>query len=103
MSNVITRIWHGTTKAEHSQDYLKYLEESGLRDYVNTDGNMSTEVWRKVEDDICHFWTVTKWRSYEDIKKFAGPEYEKARYYAQDSKYLLNFEESVLHVDTFTY
>ncbi|WP_224751062.1 hypothetical protein [Mucilaginibacter pankratovii] len=103
MPQIITRIWHGTTKAEHSDAYLTFLEESGLTDYKNTEGNLSVEVSRKIEGDICHFWTVTKWRSYEDIKKFAGEDYEKAKYYPEDAKYLLHYEENVLHAETFSY
>ena len=103
MPQIITRIWHGTTKAEHSDAYLAFLEESGLTDYKNTEGNLSVEVWRKIEGGICHFWTATKWRSYEDIKKFAGEDYEKAKYYPEDAKYLLEYEEKVLHAETFSY
>ena len=39
----------------------------------------------------------------EAIKKFAGDDYEKARYYPEDEKYLLEFEERVDHYETFTY
>jgi heme-degrading monooxygenase HmoA len=103
MPNIITRIWHGTTKTEHSDAYLTFLEESGLSDYKRTEGNLSVSVWRRVEGEICHFWTVTKWHSYDDIKKFAGEDYEKARYYPEDAEYLLEYEEKVLHVETFEY
>ncbi|MEJ7679765.1 MAG: hypothetical protein WKG06_18300 [Segetibacter sp.] len=39
----------------------------------------------------------------ESIKKFAGNDYEKARYYPEDEKYLLEFEENVTHWETFEY
>lgn len=103
MKSVITRIWHGTTKAEHANSYLDFLEKSGIPDYKRTEGNLSTEVWRKTEGNICHFWTVTKWESYDSIKKFAGEDYEKARYYPDDANYLLDFEEQVKHYETFVY
>lgn len=100
---IITRIWHGTTKAEHADIYLKYVEETGLRDYRNVEGNLSAKVLRRLDGDICHFLTVTEWDSYNSIKKFAGNEFEKARYYDEDNKYLLEFEEKVTHYETFTY
>ncbi len=99
----ITRIWHGTIKAEHADEYLKYVEETGLSDYQNVDGNLSTKVLRKIDVNICHFLTVTEWDSYKSIKKFAGEDFEKARYYPEDNKYLLEFEESVTHYETFDY
>jgi heme-degrading monooxygenase HmoA len=103
MKAVITRIWHGTTKAEHADSYLKFLEISGVPDYKSIQGNLSVEVWRKVDAEICHFWTVTKWDSYDNIKKFAGDDYEKAKYYLEDAQYLLEFEEHVEHYETFAY
>jgi hypothetical protein len=58
--SAITRIWHGRTKAEHADDYLRYIQETGVRDYKSTPGNLSCQIWRRKEDQICHFWTVTR-------------------------------------------
>ena len=102
-SQVITRIWHGTTKAEHADEYLEFLIKTGVADYKKTDGNLSVEILRRIEDDVCHFWTVTKWDSVENIKKFAGEDYEKAKYYEEDNKYLLEFEPNVIHCETFKF
>jgi antibiotic biosynthesis monooxygenase (ABM) superfamily enzyme len=100
---VITRIWHGRTRIEHADEYLEFLEKTGVADYKNTDGNLSVEILRRVEGEICHFWTVTKWDGFENIKKFAGRDYEKARYYDEDANYLLEFEPYVIHCETFEY
>jgi len=100
---MITRIWHGKTKAEHADIYLKYVQKTGLTDYLSTPGNLSAKILRKVERDICHFYTITEWDSIDSIKKFAGQDYEKARYYNEDKKYLLEFEEEVNHYETFSY
>ena len=101
--NKITRIWHGRTKAEHAQEYLEFIEKTGIKDYRKTAGNISAKILRRIEGDICHFLTVTEWDSYESIKKFAGADYQKARYYPEDKKYLLEFEENVMHYETFEY
>jgi heme-degrading monooxygenase HmoA len=98
---IITRIWHGRTKAEHAEEYLKYVEQTGLKDYRNVDGNLSAKILRRIEGDTCHFLTITEWNSYESIKKFAGDNFEKARYYEADKNYLLEFEEKVTHYETF--
>jgi heme-degrading monooxygenase HmoA len=100
---IITRIWHGTTKAEHAGEYLEYVINTGVEDYKKTEGNLSVEILRRVEGEICHFWTVTKWTSIENIKKFAGEDYEKAKYYDEDKKYLLEFEPNVIHCETFEF
>jgi heme-degrading monooxygenase HmoA len=97
----ITRIWHGTTNTEHADEYLKYVEKTGLSDYRNIDGNLSAKILRRIDGNICHFLTVTEWDSYKSIRKFAGEDFEKAKYYSEDEKYLLEFEENVAHYETF--
>lgn len=102
-SKIITRIWHGITRAEDADEYLEYVIKTGVADYKNTEGNSGVEILRRIETDICHFWTVTKWNNFESIKKFAGEDYEKARYYEEDEKYLLEFEPNVIHCETFEF
>ncbi|MEZ4793296.1 MAG: hypothetical protein R2783_07505 [Gelidibacter sp.] len=103
MKTIITRIWHGTTQARHADAYLDYLMVSGIKDYLSVKGNLSTKVLRRLDGDISHFMTITEWDSYESIKKFAGNEYQKAKYYPQDKDYLLNFEEFVTHYETYDF
>ena len=102
-SKTITRSWHGVTRAEHADEYLQYIVETGVAGYKSIPGNLGVEILRRVEGDRCHFWTVTKWDNYESIKKFAGEEYEKAKYYPEDEKYLLEFEPNVIHCETFEF
>jgi len=100
---MITRIWHGRTRADDADEYLQFLIDTGVADYKSVDGNLSVEIWRRIDGDVCHFHTVTKWDSYDSIKRFAGEDYEKAKYYADDSKYLLEFEATVQHYETFEF
>jgi len=100
---IITRIWHGVTHAHHADEYLQYLQASGLVDYKKTPGNLGVQVLRSLEGEVCHFWTVTRWDSYESIQQFAGDDYEKARYYPEDKRYLLEFEANVIHCETFDF
>jgi heme-degrading monooxygenase HmoA len=74
-----------------------------LKDYKTIDGNLSVKLLRRIDVEICHFLTVTEWDSYDSIKKFAGSDYQKAKYYPGDKEYLLEFEEHVAHYETFEY
>lgn len=98
---IITRIWHGRTLLEQSDKYLEYIWETGIKEYLKIPGIISAKVLRRSEGDICHFWTVTEWKDIESIKLFAGNDFEKARYYSEDAKFLLEFEENVIHCETF--
>ena len=99
----ITRIWHGMTKAEHADEYLKYVENTGMKEYKMVKGIISAKLLRRIEGDLCHFLTVTEWDTYDSIKKFAGNDFQKAKYYPADKDYLLDFEENVVHYETFEY
>jgi heme-degrading monooxygenase HmoA len=102
-SKPITRMWHGRTRIEHADEYLEFLKKSGIPDYKKVPGNLGVQVWRRKEEAVCHFWTVTQWDSIDSIKQFAGEDYEKARYYPEDRQYLLEFEPNVLHFETFEF
>ena len=91
------------TKAEHANEYLKYVEETGMKEYRMVNGNISAKLLRRIEGNTCHFLTVTEWDSYDSIKKFAGNDFQKAKYYPADKEYLLEFEEKVVHYETYEY
>lgn len=99
---MITRTWHGRTNLKNADSYLKFLLTEGTQEYRETPGNISVRVWKRIEDNVCHFWTVTEWEGIESIKAFAGNDYEKAVYYPFDQGMLLEFEEHVMHYESFT-
>ncbi len=92
---MIARMWHGVTAAERADEYLDYLNETGVPDYRETEGNRGVYVLRRIEGDRAHFLTVSFWGSIEEVKAFAGPDPEKARYYPEDERFLLEFEPQV--------
>lgn len=95
-------MWHGVTAAEKADEYLDYLNETGVPDYRETEGNRGVYVLRRIEGDKAHFLTVSFWGSIEEVKAFAGPDPEKARYYPEDEGFLLEFEPQVKHYDVVT-
>jgi heme-degrading monooxygenase HmoA len=98
---MVARIWHGETPAEKADEYLDYLNRSGIPDYRATPGNLGAYVLRRSEGDRAHFLTISIWDSIESIKGFAGEDYERARYYPEDEKFLLEFEPVVRHYEYF--
>lgn len=102
-TKLITRVWHCRTLAENADDYLRFVTERAVPDYKSVEGNLSVEIWRRFEGDICHFWTVTTWDNLESIKAFAGDDFERAKYYAEDPGYLLEFEDTVIHCETYKF
>ncbi|MBS9464065.1 antibiotic biosynthesis monooxygenase [Flagellimonas sp. 389] len=98
---MIARIWHGTTKAEHYQEYTAFMKSKAIPDYRKTKGFIKLSFLRRIERDIAHFNLITYWESLDVIKNFAGDDFEIAKYYPLDSEYLLEFEEKVTHYEVF--
>jgi heme-degrading monooxygenase HmoA len=96
---MIARIWHGITPKSKADEYVEFLNQTGMKDYRATEGNLSVHVFRRIEGEQAHFLTLTFWDSVESIKKFAGEDFEKARYYPEDKSFLLEFEEKVAHYE----
>jgi heme-degrading monooxygenase HmoA len=97
---MIARMWHGKVPKEKSMAYHRYLLESGLKDYEKVEGNRGAFLLKWDEEgSITHFYTLSFWDDIESIKKFAGEDYSKARYYPEDKNYLVEFEPGVLHFE----
>jgi len=60
-------------------------------------GNVDVAILRRDEDEVTHFLTVTHWQSEDAIRAFAGDDLLKAKYYPEDSEFLLEFEANVRH------
>jgi heme-degrading monooxygenase HmoA len=96
---MIARIWHGVVPAQKADAYYDYLKRTGLSDYRSTPGNRGVWVFRRVEGDRAHFLLTTLWDSIDSVRKFAGDDEERARYYPEDSDYLLEKEPRVVHYE----
>lgn len=100
---MITRIWHGRTKTSDADVYRNFVIKTGITDYTSIPGNLGAQIWQRQEGDIMHIYTVSWWDGYESIKKFAGEDFEKAKYYEEDKKYLLEFEPNVAHYNCYDF
>ena len=97
---MIARIWHGKTTIAKADAYMQeYFHKTGLPDYQATDGNLGVLVLRQEAGNQVDFLMVTLWESKEAIRKFAGDDINKARYYPEDNQYFADLEESVTHYD----
>jgi len=94
---MIMRIWHGRTARERADDYAAFLTLRAIPDYRGTAGNLEVAILRRDEAEVSHFLTVTRWESDDAIRAFAGRELLKAKYYAEDKEFLLEFEDEVQH------
>jgi uncharacterized damage-inducible protein DinB/heme-degrading monooxygenase HmoA len=96
---MIARSWDGITKAEQADAYAEYLSRTGVKDLAATTGNRGVYVLRRREGDEARFRVLSLWDSMEGIRRFAGDEPERARYYPEDERFLKALEPHVAHFD----
>jgi heme-degrading monooxygenase HmoA len=96
---MIARIWRGVTRESDKDIYFEYLQRTGLKEYASIPGNRGVWVLRRLQDGKAEFTLISLWESWDAIKAFAGGDYEKAVYYPEDSKFLLQLEPHVAHYE----
>ena len=98
MSN-IARVWYGRTPASKAEEYVEYMKKTGVQDLQNTEGNRGVLLLKRLNKDVAEFTIISFWESKEVIKSFAGEDIDKARYYPEDAKYLLEMPPELEHYD----
>jgi hypothetical protein len=96
---MIARRWHGRVPSEKADEYLRLMKEVGLADYRATEGNRGAWCLHRPEGDVVHVEMFTLWDDLEAIRRFAGDDLLKAKYYDFDPDFLLELEPEVTHFE----
>ena len=98
---MIARMWRGATKAEDGDAYLEVLRRTGFAEYRATPGNVSVLGLRRLndKDGRAEFLIVSLWESEEAIRRFAGEDLERAVFYPEDERFLVERDERVQHFE----
>jgi len=86
---------------EKADGYAEYLAESdlGVRGYRAIPGNRGASLLRRVEGRQTHFVLISYWESVEAIRRYAGTDMEKARYFPYDLACLVEPEPKAEHFE----
>jgi catechol 2,3-dioxygenase-like lactoylglutathione lyase family enzyme/heme-degrading monooxygenase HmoA len=98
---LIARIWRGWTRTEDADDYVAYVQATGIPAYRATPGNRAAYILRRSDGDRTEFVTLTFWISLDAVKAFAGEDVEQAVFYPEDDRFLVDRETTVTHFDVF--
>lgn len=95
---MILRRWSARIRTADRDAYADYIERTGGTDYTSTAGNLGFQMlFRDLGDATSQVTTLSWWRSLDDIRAFAGEDIDRARYYAEDDRYLLERPDTVEH------
>jgi heme-degrading monooxygenase HmoA len=96
---MIARIWRGAVRAEDAAAYADYVQQTGIEGYKNTPGNRGAWILSRTEGDRAEFVTLSFWDSRSDIQAFAGEDIDKAVFYPEDDRFLVERDLTVRHYE----
>jgi len=94
---MIARMWKGRTKREALDEYAAYVRKTGFDGLRGNPENRGAMVLAREDGDEAEFLVVSLWDSMEGIETFVGEDTDRAVYYPQDERFLLEMEPDVRH------
>jgi len=94
---VIARIWRGAVRSEDADEYVGYVRDTGIDHYRSTPGNQGAWILHRRLDDRTEILTFSLWEDMGAVRAFAGDDPERAVYYPEDDRYLVERSEMVEH------
>ena len=98
---MIARIWRGWTRTEDADEFVAYVQRTGIAAYRATPGNRAAYILRRSDGDRTEFITLTFWSSLDAVKAFAGEDVEQAVFYPEHDHFLVDRETTVRHFEVF--
>ncbi len=96
---MIARVWRGATRADDEQAYAGYLEETGMRGARALPGSGGTLVLHRRVGERAEFVTILLFDSLESVGAFAGDEPERAVFFPEDDRFLVERDPGVAHYE----
>ena len=96
---ITARIWRGAVRRQDGDAYAQYMEKTGLAEYRGTPGNLSASMLRRDLAERTEFVMYTTWESMDAVKAFAGEDPERAVFYPEDNRFLIERDLTVAHYE----
>jgi len=94
----VVRMWRGVIRTSDRDEYVDYVERTGIDEYRSIPGNR--DAWtltRELADGLTEIVTVSRWDGFGSIRRFAGEDIDKAVYYPEDDRFLVERDDTVRH------
>jgi heme-degrading monooxygenase HmoA len=96
---MIARMWRGMVRREDADAYADYIASTGMAEYRSTPGNQGAWMLRRDNGDRSEIITFSLWDSRDSIREFAGDDIEKAVFYPEDDRFLIERDLTVSHYE----
>lgn len=96
---MIARVWRGATLGEDADAYAAYIEESAMKGARQLRGSRGTIVLRRLHEGRAEFETILLFDSMDDVRAFAGDDVDRAVFFPEDDRYLVERDLEVSHFE----
>jgi heme-degrading monooxygenase HmoA len=96
---MIIREWRGCAEAQRAEAYANHFREKVAPDLRSIAGFLGADLACRTVGDKVEFLVLTRWRSMEAIRAFAGPDAERAVVEPAAVAALTEFDEFVRHYE----
>jgi heme-degrading monooxygenase HmoA len=96
---MIIREWRGLASPSRAQDYPKHFRDKVVPELRRLAGFVGADLARRQLDDKLEFLVLTRWRSMDAIRAFAGADVETAVVEPGAVAALIEFDTSVSHYE----
>lgn len=96
---MIARTWRGSVRPSDAETYVDYLKRTGFVGLGSTPGNLAVLGLRRVTAERGEFLLISLWESEAAIRRFAGEHLERAVFYPEDGRFLVDRDEHVDHFE----
>jgi heme-degrading monooxygenase HmoA len=96
---MIIREWRGRAAKSNAEAYPEHFRTKVVPDLLQMTGFVGAELSKRALDDKIEYLCLTRWRSMDDIRAFAGPDVGKAVIEPGAEKVLVDLDDRVNHYE----
>lgn len=100
---MIARLWSARATAVNAAKYREHFERHVLPSLHGLDGFLSASLLTRATGDEIEIVVLTRWRSFDAIRAFAGADLDRAVVAAEALKMLNAWDDRVRHYDVEVY
>jgi heme-degrading monooxygenase HmoA len=96
---VVIREWRGRASLSRAEAYPRHFRDKVVPELRRVPGFVGAHLSQRRFDDTVEFLVLTRWRSMDSVRAFAGPNIEKAVVEPGAVAVLIEFDAEVRHYD----
>ncbi len=96
---MVVREWRGRASAADQDAYPRHFRQSVLPGLRRVPGFAGASLSRRAQDGQVEFLVLTRWRSMDAIRAFAGDDPARAVVEPEAAAALIDFDQSVRHYE----